>query len=217
MAEGEDWIVHGYCSARSDTTRIFTGIKLRSYPPYAGSTSFGKCVRNDVLRQLSLDLFRAIEYRGILDIDYRLDKRDGQYKLLDFNPRIGAQFRLFEDDSGIDVARALYLDLTGQRIPDGQQVDCRTFVVDIKDTVARLSYRKHERLSIRTWPSAVGAATERAWFARDDLWPFLLMCWWMFCRAILPPINFTKTRNGSRATPTFRSRSALRRALGQMR
>jgi hypothetical protein len=30
---------------------------------------------------------------------------------LDFNPRVGAQFRLFEDDAGSDVVRALHLDL----------------------------------------------------------------------------------------------------------
>jgi len=41
-----------------------------------------------------------------MDLDYRFDKRDGQYKLLDFNPRIGAQFRLLVDDNGLDVGES---------------------------------------------------------------------------------------------------------------
>ena len=57
---------------------------------------------------------KAIGYQGILDIGYRYDRRDGQYKVLDVNPRIGCTFRLFAATNGMDVARALYLDMTGQ-------------------------------------------------------------------------------------------------------
>ena len=38
---------------------------------------------------------KELGYRGILDIGYRYDARDGRYKVLDVNPRIGATFRLF--------------------------------------------------------------------------------------------------------------------------
>lgn len=58
-----------------------------------------------------------VGYRGIFDIDWRLGQRTGRYYLLDFNPRVGAQFRMFEDDAGIDVVRAMHLDLSGRPIP----------------------------------------------------------------------------------------------------
>ena len=41
------------------------------------------------------DFMQAIGYHGILDIGYRRDQRDGSYKVLDVNPRIGCTFRLF--------------------------------------------------------------------------------------------------------------------------
>ena len=69
-------------------------------------------------------------YSGIVDLDLRFDARDGAYKLLDFNPRLGAQFRLFEDTAGIDVVRAAYLDLTGQPVPEGEPVPGRRFLVE---------------------------------------------------------------------------------------
>jgi D-aspartate ligase len=73
-----------------------------------------------------------------MDMDHLLDKQDGQYKLLDFNPRIGAQFRLFVDD-GPDVARALYRDLAGQTVRRSRQVDARVFVVDSDDLRASVT------------------------------------------------------------------------------
>lgn len=70
-----------------------------------------------------MTLVEAVSYAGIMDIDYRFDKRDAQYKVLDFNPRIGAQFRLFEDSERIDVVRALYRDLTGRSVRRSPQAD----------------------------------------------------------------------------------------------
>ena len=115
--QGEDWFYHGYCNEDSECLVSFTGIKLRSYPAHAGPTTFGRSVENVALRTQAEELFRALNYRGIMGLDYRFDLRDGQYKLLDFNPRIGAQFRLFETEAGVDVMRALRLEMTGHKVP----------------------------------------------------------------------------------------------------
>src|SRR5262249_44867977 len=107
-APGAGWFYHGHRNARAKCCGGFTRGKLRSYPVFAGPTTLGKSITNEPLRQQAEALLQAISYGGISDLDFRLDTRDGQYKLLDFNPRIGAQFRVFEDDAGLDVARALY-------------------------------------------------------------------------------------------------------------
>ena len=72
----------------------------------------------------------GLGYRGILDIGYRFDHRDGQYKLLDVNPRIGGTFRLFVGADGMDVLRALYLDLTGQDVPTSAAQEGRRWLVE---------------------------------------------------------------------------------------
>ncbi len=116
-APGHDWFFHGYSDGPGAGCQpACTGVKDRSYPAYAGLTSFGRCVPNRPLRDAATGLLARIGYRGIADLDLRLDARDGQYKLLDFNPRLGAQFRLFTSDSGLDMVRAAYLDLTGQPV-----------------------------------------------------------------------------------------------------
>jgi D-aspartate ligase len=77
-----------------------------SFPSTRGIITLGRSVTNDVLLHQAETLLKAISYAGVMDIDYRFDERDRQYKLLVFNPRIGAQFRVFVDDNGLDVARS---------------------------------------------------------------------------------------------------------------
>ena len=172
---GEDWIFHGYCDERSDCLVGFTGIKLRSYPAYAGPTTLGRCVENQALRRQAEELFKTINYRGIMDLDYRLDRRDGQYKLLDFNPRIGAQFRLFVDEAGIDVVRALHLDLAGRAVPRSSQVEGRRFMAEHYDVVAGWAYHRDGGLTLRGWLRSVWRVEEPAWFDSHDVWPFIIM------------------------------------------
>jgi predicted ATP-grasp superfamily ATP-dependent carboligase len=173
---GGDWFFHGYCDAKSDCRPAFTGLKVRSYPAHAGLTSFGRAAPNDRLRAELTGLLARLCYRGIVDLDLRLDARDGSYKLLDFNPRLGAQFRLFRDSAGVDVVLAAYLDLTGQPIPKGAQLDGRAFLVENYDPIGALGYWRRGELRLGPWLSSLRQADELAWFARDDLRPFGLMC-----------------------------------------
>jgi predicted ATP-grasp superfamily ATP-dependent carboligase len=174
-AGGEDWFYHGYRNARSNCCLGFTGRKLRSYPVHAGPTTLGKAISNEGLRQKVERLLQVLSFSGICDLDFRLDTRDGKYKLLDFNPRIGAQFRLLEDEAGVDVARALYLDLTGQRVPASRPVEGRTFIAEFHDLAASLGYFRQGRLSPREWWRSLQGRRELAWFSRDDLVPFGMM------------------------------------------
>jgi D-aspartate ligase len=173
---GQDWFFHGYCDAASRCLVGFTGRKLRSYPAQAGPTSLGLWVLNEELQRQSEEFFQAISYRGVMDLDYRLDLRDGRYKLLDFNPRLGAQFRLFEDDLGIDVVRAMHLDLTGRAVPRGRPAPGRAFIVENHDPVASWQYRRGGGLTLRAWWRSLTGVREAAWFAADDPVPFLMMC-----------------------------------------
>ena len=173
VEHAEDWIVHLYCDVDSNCLVLFTGVKVRSWPPHAGATACGYAVPNPALAQLAERFCEEIGFQGVADLDVRLDRRDGQFKLLDFNPRMGNQFRLFQTAAGVDVVRALYLDLTGRGVPASYQVSGRRIVVEHIDLLARLAYRRSAY-----WAPAAplgGAATELAWLAYDDPLPFLAM------------------------------------------
>ncbi|MEV7884305.1 carboxylate--amine ligase [Streptomyces sp. NPDC002817] len=171
--QAEDWIVHAYFDADSTPLAMFTGVKVRSWPPHAGMTANAYVVDNPELADLAARFIKEIGFTGIIDLDLRFDRRDGLYKLLDFNPRMGAQFRLFENESGVDVVRALHLDLTGRRVPEGEQRAGHRYIVENIDLPALLAYRR----SGYTTPHAPDRAsgTELAWLAGDDPLPFLTM------------------------------------------
>lgn len=173
---GHDWFFHGYCDAESACRPAFTGIKERSYPADAGLTSLGRSVANEPLRDTITSMLVRLGYRGLLDLDIRLDARSGEYHLLDFNPRLGAQFRLFRDTAGTDVVLAAYLDLTDQPIPLGTQVNERAFLVENYDPISALTHIRKGELALSSWLASLRGVDETAWFARDDLRPFGLMC-----------------------------------------
>lgn len=171
--EAEDWIVHGYFDAGSAPLALFTGVKVRSWPPHAGMTASAYVVDNPELAELAAGFVKRVGYTGIIDLDLRYDRRDGRYKLLDFNPRTGAQFRLFENTAGIDVVRALYLHLTGHPVPEGAQHPGHRYLVENIDLPALLAYRRSGYSTPHAPRRATG--TELAWFAADDPAPCLTM------------------------------------------
>jgi predicted ATP-grasp superfamily ATP-dependent carboligase len=130
-------------------------------------------VRNEILEELSIRVCRDIGYRGVADLDWRFDRRDARYKLVDFNPRMGAQFKLFETEAGIDVLRALHLDLTGRPVPQSPPRYGKGIKIENLDLPAWFAYRSgHAAAPPR---AEVGPRSERAWFASDDPLPFLAM------------------------------------------
>jgi D-aspartate ligase len=171
-----DWMFNGYFDARSECLLGFAGRKLRQYPAYTGATSLGICLANETVEAVTKAFMKAIGYRGILDIGYRYDARTGTYKVLDVNPRIGATFRLFVAENGMDVARALYLDLTGQAVPTGTAPDGRKWIVEDHDLVSSLRYRRDGQLTPGRWLRSLRGIREAAYLAADDWQPLLAMC-----------------------------------------
>lgn len=170
----------GYFDDESECLFGLTAKMIRQYPAYKGVTSLGVCVTNDVVAKQTRDFMKAVGYRGALDIGYKYDAHTGQYKAIDVNPRIGRTFRLLVDSTGMDVARALYLDLTGQPVVTGVPREGRKWVVENFDLLSSPTYRRDSKLSLWQWMQSYRGIEEGAWFARDDLRPFFMMGWSSF-------------------------------------
>ncbi|GAA4235175.1 hypothetical protein GCM10022254_41860 [Actinomadura meridiana] len=174
---GGDWFFHGYFDESLDCLFGATGRKHLAYPPQAGHTVAGEWVAEPELERLAVRIVRLLGCRGPVDLDFRRDAADGEFHLLDFNPRLGAQFRLFTDADGLDLVRALHLDQSGRRVPDVRPVPGRTLLVEnhyLRHPAARPPHgtlRERSRGMLRPFRDA----DEFAWYAGDDLPPFLAM------------------------------------------
>jgi D-aspartate ligase len=157
------WMFNGYFGAGSECLCGFTGRKLRQRGPRTGPTTLGVCTANATVAEAAARLMGRLEYRGIVDMGFRYDERDGLYKLLDVNPRVGSTFRLFVANNGIDVARAQHLDLTGRAVPPSDTDEGRTWIDEPHD------------LAVSAQLIREGTFGVAAWWARDDAVPFLAM------------------------------------------
>ncbi len=102
------------------------------------------------------------------------------------------------------MATAQYLDLTGNTLPEGEQLTGRRLLVENYDPIGAIGYWRRGELGLRSWLASMRAVDERAWFARDDLRPFGLMCLRMAGRLASRSI-------GSRHRPGQRGESRHRR------
>jgi D-aspartate ligase len=166
------WMLDGYFDVRSECLAAFTGRKLRQHPTHTGMTSLGVCEHNADVVATTERLMKEIGYRGVVDMGYRYDARDGSYRLLDVNPRIGATFRLFVDSSGTDVLRALYLDMTGQPPrPRAAAREGRRWVVEHHDALEVAGALRRRELGVGAWLGSMRAVREAAWFSPRDPMP----------------------------------------------
>ncbi|MGP3948942.1 carboxylate--amine ligase [Streptomyces sp. 7N604] len=178
---GTDWFFHGCFGERSACLIGGTGRKELSWPVGTGLTAVGTWLPNAEVDASARRLAERLGYRGILDLDFRRDAATGSYCLLDFNPRPGAQFRLFADRAGLDVVRALHLDLTGRQVAAPQPLPGRIFVAENYAllsglaTAAAARQRSGARERRRARTGRLYRAPETAWFAADDPAPFAAM------------------------------------------
>lgn len=169
------WIFGGYFGRDSGLQFGGTGRKLRQYPADAGVTSLGVCEPNERIHELTRRLATATGYRGVIDIDFRYDPRDDEFKILDVNPRVGHQFRLLAGASGDDVVRAMYLDMLGKPLEPEAPVAGRRWIVENYDLRSAIPEIARGELSVPRWIGSLRGISEAAWFARDDLGPFAAM------------------------------------------
>jgi predicted ATP-grasp superfamily ATP-dependent carboligase len=167
------WMFNGYFDDQSNCLFGITGRKIHQTPVYTGMTALGVCLPNPDVYEQTCRLVKEKGYKGILDIGFRYDQRDGSYKLLDVNPRLGATFRLFVGKDGMDVVRAQYLHLTGQTVNASEGQPGRKWIVEDADIVSSLHYFRDRALSFSEWISSYHGIQEGAWFSNDDWLPFI--------------------------------------------
>lgn len=170
------WTFNGYFDRHGECQVAFTGRKLRNFPPYFGQASLAVCAKNHRVQEITLAFMKSIGYRGPLDLGYRYDARDGRYKVNDINPRVGAMFRLFVGENGMDVVRALYQDMTGQAVTPASAPEGRKWVVEDLDLLSSFRYWRDGKFSLGEWMNSYRGVREMALLAADDPLPLVGAC-----------------------------------------
>jgi|SRR5215831_14629041 len=90
--------------------------RSRQHPPEFGKAStFVETIELPLLEVMSERFLRAIKYYGLVELEYKFDLRDGQYKLLDVNGRTWG-YHTLGSSAGVDFPYLLYADQLGEPV-----------------------------------------------------------------------------------------------------
>jgi predicted ATP-grasp superfamily ATP-dependent carboligase len=169
----ELYAIYAYCPIKGKPSAVFVRRELRDWPVDCGSGCYSTGVLDPGVESLGRTFFAQARFRGIANIEFKRDARDGQLKLMEFNVRGASQLAL-AIDSGVDIPFAAYSDLAGWPGTDSVSKPMREGVrwIDLgRDVLSALEHRRRGGLSLGTWICEVSRARSHAFFAADDLRP----------------------------------------------
>jgi predicted ATP-grasp superfamily ATP-dependent carboligase len=174
---GDDqvYFYFAYYDRRSEPVVEFTARKIRQYPPGFGTTCLAESVWVPEMAERSRRLLSGLGYQGLVDVEFKRDERDGGFRIIEVNPRLGLQHQLAAG-AGADLTVAAFEDLTGApRRPAATPAfreGVKWMIVDRDLESACLGVRAG-RLTPREWLRSIRGRQVWAVWDRRDLRPFL--------------------------------------------
>ena len=147
--------------------------RLRQHPlDFGRASTFVETTELPLLETLSERLLEAVDYYGLVELEYKLDPRDGQYKLLDFNARTWGYHSL-GGSAGVDFPYLLFADQMGSPVEPCRArpgVRWMRALTDVPTVFAAL-IRGH--LDLAPYRHSLRPFHTEAVFSRDDPLPGL--------------------------------------------
>src|SRR6266700_3848309 len=151
-----------------------TARRTRQYPiDFGYSSSFVETLDIPEIVAPSRRLLGAIRYTGLVEVEYKLDARDGRYKLLDINPRLWTWSALGVR-AGVDFPYLLWKMIVGMPVPQQTGRAGVRWVRMSTDVPAAIHGMLRGHLSLGGYLHSLRGQLEFAVIAADDPLPGLL-------------------------------------------
>ena len=167
---GDDhlYALYAYSDRSSKPLVTFIRRKIRLWPVDFGIGSYTEGVVNRDVESLGVKLLTSIGYQGLSNTEFKMDPKDGQYKLIEVNIRCAGQTALAVD-SGADIPYVAYMDGLDQTpdpsVPYKQGVRWINLASDYQSFRAG---RKKRKLTWLSWAKSVLSARSHAYFSLRD-------------------------------------------------
>jgi D-aspartate ligase len=148
------------------------GEKLREHPQRFGTATFARSVYVEKCHHQSIPLLKELHYTGVCEVEYILDPRDKEYKLIEINARTWLWVGLAKA-CGVDFARIIYEYVYGMEID--YPINYETgicWINPITDTAYAVKDMFKGHLSpVNYIKSVLNGKKVNALFAKNDLQP----------------------------------------------
>jgi D-aspartate ligase len=164
-----------YCAFFKDGQAVGSMVarRRRQHPPGFGRAStFVETIDLPQIEILSERFLRAIDYYGLVELEYKLDPRDEHYKLLDVNARTWGYHTLGKQ-AGVDFPFMLFADQLGERVPRCRASAGATWIRLVTDLPTGVLEILRGRLGWREYLRSLRSVQVESVFSRDDLLPGL--------------------------------------------
>jgi D-aspartate ligase len=118
LIPGDGKCQYAFCSFFKDGKSIaqITACRRRQHPlEFGRSSTYAETVELPILEEYSKCFLRAIKYYGLVEVEFKYDPRDGQYRLLDVNGRTWG-YHTIGRPAGIDFPYLLFADQMGESV-----------------------------------------------------------------------------------------------------
>jgi len=162
-----------YCAFFKQGAAIGSMVTRRSrqHPPEFGRAStFVETVDIPVLEELSERFLRAIDYYGLVEIEYKLDPRDGQYRVLDVNGRTWG-YNSLGSGAGVDFPYLLFADQTNEPVEPCRGRPGVRWIRLLTDLPTAVLEILRGRQDLSSYLRSLLNADVEAVFSRDDPMP----------------------------------------------
>jgi D-aspartate ligase len=163
---------YSYCAFFRDGEALSTLIarRMRQHPREFGrAATYVETVELPEIVELSERFLKAIDYYGLVEVEFKQDPRDGQFKLLDVNARAWG-FHSISGPAGVDFPYLLYADQVGKPVDHGHAkagVGWLRAVTDLPTAAMDLWDREIDFPAY--WRSLRNTRSESVFCARDPL------------------------------------------------
>jgi D-aspartate ligase len=148
--------------------------RTRQHPVEFGRAStFVETVDLPILEKYSECFLRAINYYGLAELEYILDPRDGQYKLLDVNGRTWG-YHTLGTGAGVDFPSLLFADQVGEPVQPCRGQPGVKWIRLLTDLPTGFVEIARGRQGLRSYLSSLKQINVESVFSRDDPLPGLV-------------------------------------------
>src|SRR5204862_6175888 len=113
-----------------------TARRTRQYPvDFSYTSTFVEIVANDRVKAAATALLTAVAFEGLVEVEFKFDARDDQYKVLDVNPRAWSWLALCES-AGCDLAMMMSCVAAGVAVTAGKAMPGHAWMHTARDLVA---------------------------------------------------------------------------------
>lgn len=180
-----------YSNAKGELVAGSVGHKLRQFPPVAGRITAGVLSHDNALYELGRKFLKDVNFHGLANTEFKYDSRDGKYKLMEINTRLGA-WNYSALYAGLNLVDVAIKDMKGESYDGMRHTEKKdgyiwyNLAIDLSSAIymnGKIGEHKYKMSLIQWYKSIKHNSFEAVWDIKD-IKPFFYNFYYLIKKVI---------------------------------